>query len=420
LAIAASRSIRTATILVLLLLAVALPSAAAPRSRTIPPPTPVPPAGSPSPYPTALDTPSPSAEAPTVDAAAAALVDLDSGRVLFESNPTEPRPIASLTKIMTGLLVIESTRPTEIVTASANATGQAGAELGLQPGEQLSARDLLTALLLQSANDAAVALAEHVAGSVDVFVDRMNERARELRMRDTEFRSPSGLDDAGHSTARDLVRLASEAFLDPTFVQIAATRYAKVPAEAAEPRRLQNRNALLWLYEGSIGGKTGYTAAAGFCLVTAAIRDGLRLGAVVLGAPEQAFDQGAELLNHGFTAWEREAIVSLGEEVEPVVVEGVPVPVEADSTLSVLLPRGSPIDTEIDPAPALSLPIEAGEPVGSLVATSDGEPLGDVALVAAETVGEERPDAPLDASLIEEIWSSLTGLYGRVYEILTA
>lgn len=414
-----SHPVRLTALLALWLTATGATSVAAQHSPSIPPPTPVPPVGSPSPYPTSLDTPPPSTEDPKVDAAAAALADLDSGRILFESGTAEPRAIASITKIMTALLVIERTRPTETVTVSADAAGQTGAELGLQPGEEVTVRDLLTALLLQSANDAAVALAEHVSGSVDTFVAEMNARAEDLGMRETEFRSPTGLDDNGRSTARDLLILASEAFLDATFAEIVSTRFATVPAEEGEPRRLQNRNAPLWLYEGAFGGKTGYTAAAGFCLVAAAERDGLRLAAVVLGAPDQAFDAGAELLNHGFASWERETIVTLGEEAEPMTVDGESVPTEADSTFSVLKPRGAVIDTQIEPDPGLSLPLGAGDPVGSLVATLEGRMLGRVTLVAAEPVEAERP-APSGGrgSLWEQVWSSLSRFYGRVYEIL--
>ena len=389
------------------------------RSPGIPPPTPVPPEGSPSPYPTALDTPPPSAEEPRVEAEAAALADLDSGRVLFEAGTEVRRPIASLTKVMTALLVIERTRPTETVTASSEAAGQLGAELGLVPGEARTVRELLLALLLQSANDAAVALAEHVSGSVDRFIAEMNARAADLGMDDTEFRSPSGLDDEGHSTASDLLILASEAFLNATFAGIVSTRFARVPSAAGEPRRLQNRNALLWLYDGAFGGKTGYTAAAGFCLVAAAERDGLRLAAVVLGAPEQAFDAGAELLNHGFAAWERETIVTLGGESETLTVEGKAVPTEAVSTLSVLIPRGAMVDTEVARDTGLSLPVDAGDPVGTLTAASAGRTLGEVTLVASEPV-EERRRAEADAggSLWEQMWSSLSRFYGRVYEVL--
>jgi D-alanyl-D-alanine carboxypeptidase len=274
-------------------------------------------------------------------------------------------------------------------------------------------------LLLQSANDAAVALAEHVSGSVDRFIAEMNARAADLGMDDTEFRSPSGLDDEGRSTASDLLILASEAFLNATFAGIVSTRFARVPSAAGEPRRLQNRNALLWLYDGAFGGKTGYTAAAGFCLVAAAERDGLRLAAVVLGAPEQAFDAGAELLNHGFAAWERETIVTLGGESETLTVEGKAVPTEAVSTLSVLIPRGAMVDTEVARDAGLSLPVDAGDPVGTLTATSGGRTLGEVTLVASEPVEERRrAEADGGGSLWEQMWSSLSRFYGRVYEVL--
>ena len=355
-----------------------------------------------------------------MDAAASSLADLDSGRILYQEEAKAPRPIASLTKIMTALLVIERARLTEIVETSENAAGQAGAELGLQPGEQRTVRELLIALLLQSANDAAVALAEHVSGSVEVFVDNMNQRAVELGMRNTEFRSPSGLDDSGHSTARDLLRLASEAFLDSTFASIAATRFAKVPSDDGEPRKLQNRNALLWLYDGTIGGKTGYTGAAGFCLIAAAERDGLRLATVVLGAPEQAFSEAAEILNHGFAAWDRERVVGLGDPVDPVdpiSVEGTNVPAEANATLSVLVPEGTVVDAEVETEPGLSLPIEEGEIVGSLSATSAEGELGEVELIAAETVRPEQPEDAEDSFLME-LWEALSRLYGRVYEAL--
>jgi D-alanyl-D-alanine carboxypeptidase (penicillin-binding protein 5/6) len=413
-----SSTIRLAAVLGVLAAVIAPGDALAQRSPSIPPPTPVPPDGSPSPYPTVLVTPSPSTDPPRVDAASAALADLDSGRILWEDNAEAPRPIASLTKIMTALLVIERTRPTEIVVASPNATGQAGAELGLQTGEEQTVHDLLRALLLQSANDAAVALAEHVAGTVDAFVAEMNARAAELRMRDTEYQSPSGLDDRGHSTARDLLRLASEAFLNPTFAAITATRFATVPAPEGDPRRLQNRNALLWLYDGAFGGKTGYTGAAGFCLVAAAERDGLRLATVVLGAPEQAFDAGAEILDHGFESWERETVVSLGEQLEPVTIEGQQVDTEAESTLSVLVPAGSIVDTVVEPTLGLSLPVEAGEPLGSLVASTDGRPLGETVLVAAEEVAEPLPPARKAASFWGRLWDSVSTIYGRAFAAL--
>ena len=164
---------------------------------SFPPPTPVPPNGSPSPYPTALATPPPSEDPPGIAAASAILVDLDGGQVLYSLRPRVRRPVASLTKVMTALLVLERTEPGERVVASARAAAQSGSELGLRPGEALPVEDLLHALMLQSANDAAVALAEHVGGTVDGFVSEMNVRAAALGLDGTRFFSPNVLDDRG-------------------------------------------------------------------------------------------------------------------------------------------------------------------------------------------------------------------------------
>jgi D-alanyl-D-alanine carboxypeptidase (penicillin-binding protein 5/6) len=408
---------RRVAALILVLLLPGVPALAGPGG-SVPPPTPVPPAGSPSPYPTALDTPPPSAEDPRVPARAVALGDLDTGRVLFEKNADERRPIASLTKIMTALLVIERTTPGEPVVVTPNAAGQVGAELGLEVGERLPVRELLLALLLQSANDAAVALAEHVGGSVEAFVDEMNVRARELGLRDTEFRSPSGLDDSGYSTASDLLALAGEAFRNPTFAAVVGTKFQRIPAPNGEKRQIQNRNALLWLYPGAIGGKTGYTAAAGFCLVASAEREGLRLVTAVLGAPAQAFDDGAEILNHGFAAWERRTVVGLGQSFEPVEVEGRSVFVEADAALSLLLPRGTEVALDLEPDPAATLPVSVGDQLGEVVAVSGDREVGRVPVVASESVVAQPSPGPGppegDPRWWEELWDAFSGLYGVI------
>jgi len=385
----------------------------------VPPPTPVPPNGSPSPYPTALETPPPSTREPRLEAASAILADLDAGEVLWERNADEPRPIASLTKIMTGLLVVEATDPDEVVTASPNAAAQTGAELGLRAGEQQPVRQLLMALMLQSANDAAVALAEHVGGTVDAFVDGMNRRARRLRARDTRFASPNGLDDSGFSSARDLVDITVEAFRDVTFAEVVATKFHRVPAPEGEPRMIQNRNALLWLYPGAIGVKTGYTAAAGFCLVAAAERDGLRLVAVILGAPESPWSDVAEVLNHGFETWERRTVVGPDTVLDPIEVDGGDVAVRPDGALSLLLRRGQEVDLEVRSEPGLSLPVAEGEPVGEVVVTANGETLGQVPVVASRTVAAPAT-APNDEEdpWWERAWDAVAGFFARMWRAI--
>ena len=375
-----------------LLVAALVATATGPAAgQSVPPPTPVPPAGSPSPYPTALDTPVPSAAPPRLAAAAAALGDVDTGDVLWQRKGAERRPIASVTKIMTALLILETSEPGEMVTASAVAAAESGAELGLEPGEQVPVRDLLLALVLQSANDAAVALAEHVAGSVDAFVDGMNRRARELGLTDTRFASPNGLDDSGYSTARDLVALTTAAFEERGFARIVSTRFHRIPAPEGDPRHIQNRNALLWLYPGATGVKTGYTAAAGFCLVATAERDGLRLVGVVLGAPGEAFSQAATLLNHGYAAYERRTVIAEGESLEPIEVGDRPVPTVAGEPVEALVARGQPVSLEVRPEPDLRLPIDRGQPLGVVEATAEGVSLGEAPILAATAVTRAVP-----------------------------
>jgi D-alanyl-D-alanine carboxypeptidase (penicillin-binding protein 5/6) len=339
--------------------------------------------------------------------------------VLWERNPDERRAIASVTKIMTGLLVVEATDPDEVVTASRNAATQTGAVLGLEIGESQPVRQLLMALLLQSANDAAVALAEHVGGTVDGFVDGMNRRARRLGARDTEFASPNGLDDTGYSTARDIAAVTVEAFRDPTFREVVATKFHRIPAPDGEARRIQNRNALLWLYPGAIGVKTGFTAAAGFCLVAAAERDGLRLGAVVLGAPAAPWSDAAEMLNHGFERWERRTVVDAATALDPIRIDGREVPVRADGELALLLHRDQPVETEVRPDPGLTLPVAEGEAVGEVVVVHEGEVLGSVRGVAAATVSAGSGAAPQEEPpWWERAWDTVAGFFVRMWRAI--
>ena len=349
-----------------------------------PAPTPVPPDGSPSPYPQRLATPEPGRRLPPLSAESYALVDLDTHRILHHRRAEKRRPVASLTKIMTVLVALEETEQGEEVTVSVAAAAQAGSELGLVPGERIEMEELLYALMLQSSNDAAVAVAEHVAGSVPRFVRRMNRRARQLGLRDTRFASPNGLDDSGYSTAADLARISAEAFAHPAFVRIARTKLREFPAPGGAPTRMiQSRNALLWLYRGAVGVKTGFTSAAGFCLVGAAERGNRRLAAVVLGAPGEAFTDTATLLDFGFRNWRLRTLLDAGEGVDPIVVQGVEVPVAPAEPIVALLPRGLEPTLAVEVSPDLTLPIARGEPVGTVSATAGGEEVGAAPLVAA-------------------------------------
>ena len=392
-----------AALLVPLVLAALLPALAGAQSAPpTPPPTPVVlPNGStsPSPFPTVLHTPEPSRRPPEIGAKTAILADLDTGQVLYALNPDQQRAIASVTKIMTALLVLERTDPNDMVTVSPNAAGDgrtAGiSELGLQAGERISVNELLYALLLQSASDAAIALAEHVGGSVDAFVAEMNRRAQRLGLVNTEFFSPSGLDDRGHSSARDLVTITQAAYRRPGFASIVATKFHEIPAPEGEPSRIvQNRNVLLWLYPGAMGVKTGFTTKAGYCVVATAGRDGQRLIAVVLGEPGEPFSDAAALLNYGFTAFEHVGLLEEGESLGAVVIDGHEVPVVAGGALQGLLPSGAEPTRSIELDPSAAFPPLPGEAVGTLTVRIPEMRVGAVPVVVASVPPPPPPTEP--------------------------
>jgi D-alanyl-D-alanine carboxypeptidase (penicillin-binding protein 5/6) len=226
--------------------------------------------------------------------------DLDTGTVLYAKHAHQRRPIASLTKIMTAMLVLERTAPTERVTFSPWASRQVPTKLGVKPGAHMQVGALLYALLLLSANDVAVALAEHVAGSAGAFDALMTQRARALGMDDTRFASPSGLNDWGYSTAADVATMAGAAWRIPTLASIVDTRYHTITRPSGKRVRLQNLNNLLFDYPGAVGMKTGYTDASHWSLVGLAARGKTRLLVVLLGDHDKPFDDGAKLLNWGF------------------------------------------------------------------------------------------------------------------------
>jgi len=401
---------RLVVVVAVLVALFAIDAGAATRS-TVPPPTPVPPHGSPSPFPTSLATPSDPTREPIVPAAAALLADLDTGQVLFAKDPVAPRPIASLTKIMTALLTLEELPLDHVVRVDPRAVFERGdygasSTLGLRVGERLSVEDLLYGLLLGSANDAADALAIAVDGSVPAFVQHMNARARQLGMRQTRFFSASGLDDRGHSTPRELLRLVRTAVEVGTFTTITATRFHRIPGPGGRDRVIQNRNALLWLYAGTVGTKTGTTAGAGACLVASATRDGRHLVAIVLDAPDEPFSSAAALLDYGFEGWEREELIGAGESVGTVPIRGGTVPVIAGTDLEALVPvrdTGEPVErTIVDPRAAF--PPAPGEQVGILVVRSGASVLGRVPLVV--------PSVPPAPAASGPWWARAAGAVG--------
>jgi len=256
----------------------------------------------------------------SLSAKSAVLIDADDGRILYESNAREKMGMASTTKIMTALLVAEMLPFDKTVSVPKEAVNVEGSSVYLCEGELLRVEELVYALLLSSANDAAVALAVCASGSIESFAQKMNEKARSLGLCDTSFTNPHGLyNDAHYTTAYDLAIIAKEALacekLRPIFSARRAEISQGVTAEAPEglsKRYLYNHNKMLSRYEGAIGMKTGFTKKTGRCLVSAAQRDGLCLIAVTLSAPDDWNDH-TRLLDLGFESYERVTLFDAGE-----------------------------------------------------------------------------------------------------------
>ncbi|MDR7416195.1 MAG: D-alanyl-D-alanine carboxypeptidase family protein [Armatimonadota bacterium] len=334
-----------------------------------------------------LASPARGSAPPQVEATAFVLLEERTGQVLLARNPDLPRPPASTTKILTALLVLENLPLDRVVRISARAAAQReGSSVGLEVGERRTVRELLYALLVKSANDAAVALAEAVDGSVEGFVRRMNARAWALGARNTHFVNPHGLHQPGHyTTASDLARLARAALRNPVFREIVRTREYEYPGLQG-PLRLLNGNRLLGHYPGADGVKTGWTAESGRCLVASATRNGRRLLVVLLNAP-QVFRDAARLLDYGFEEFELRVFAQRGAVVGSFqIAGGLTVPVVAARDLVVSLPRGTRAVLRVWSHPDLHPPIGAGEVVGGAEVVVAGRAVARAPLVAGEPV----------------------------------
>ena len=342
----------------------------------------------------------------------ALLMEEDTGTILYEQNSHEALPPASVTKVMTLLLIYEGERDgkfdwTDTVQVSEHAASMGGSQVFLEEGETQTAADLTKSIAIASANDAAVAMAEFLAGSEEAFVQKMNERAKELGMEDTNFVNACGLDTEGHvSSAYDIALMSRE--LMENFPEIKEYTTTWQDSIVHKTRRgeetfgLTNTNKLIQWYDGATGLKTGSTGNALYCLSGTAERDGMGLIAVVMAAPDYKvrFREVMQLLDYGFANYAIEKGREKGYVMGEVPVEkGMTDTVEAVvvEEISVLVPKGKEAqwETRTELLPAVSAPVEAGTKVGELVYLRDGEEVGRVELTAGEDVAKANMDTML-------------------------
>lgn len=332
-----------------------------------------------------------------VPCAAAILVDEDSGTVLYEKNADARRPIASITKVMTLLLTFEALEAGKIslddfVPVSEHAYHMGGSQIWLEPGEEMTLNDMLKAICISSANDAAVAVAEYVGGSEPAFAEMMNARAAELGMTNTHFVNACGLDEPEHlSTARDVAAMSREMLLHHTEVRDYCSIWMDTLRGGAT--QLVNTNKLLKSYSGITGLKTGTTGKAGVCISASAERDGLRLIAVVLGAAsgKERFQAASTLLDYGFSHFESAAAelpadAPLSLPVERGTAESVALTYTAPERC--LMPKGesSTLQVVLDLPQKLAAPIRAGETVGTVKISNGSAELASYPVTAAQDV----------------------------------
>ena len=341
-------------------------------------------------------SPAARAEELAVESRACLLMEKSTGEVLYAVNEHEQLEPASVTKIMTVLLVMEAIdsgalRYDDMVTASAYACSMGGSQVWLKENEQMSVEDMLKAVCVASANDASVALGEHLAGSAEAFVEKMNQRAKELGMEDTHFVNPTGLPASGHVTsAYDIALMSRELILHHPDIRRFTTIWMDSLRDGAFG--LNNTNKLIRYYQGATGLKTGSTDGALYCLSATAERDGMELIAVILKAPTstQRFEGAKVLLNYGFAAY------ALATAEPPAPLQPIPVTLgeaasvmprlAGDSTILGAKEKLAAMEVQVELEEELAAPVEEGQELGRMTVTSQGQTLAAIPLVASQAV----------------------------------
>ena len=328
------------------------------------------------------------------------LMDAATGQVIFEKNADQQRPVATVTKVMTILLTLEAIDEGRIalddrVTVSPHASSMGGSQVFLDAGKRYPVRDLLKSVIVASANDAAVALGEHMAGTHEAFVNRMNERAKALGLENTHYVNCTGLPAQGHyTTARDVARLSMQLDKHPTYYEFSTIWMDEITHPGGRKTQLTNTNRLVRFYPGCDGYKTGSTNEARYCISATAKKNGLRLIAVVLGsdAGQTRFDEARSMLEYGFSAYQRFSPVKEGDLL------GMSVPVRlggSDSVAAVsggqsdmLIRKGTQgeISLEISLAEHVNAPVKTGDVLGEIRVMQSGVIVQRIPAVAGETV----------------------------------
>ena len=329
---------------------------------------------------------------PVVAAPSAIIMDVETGQVLYSKNPRKRLPNASTTKIMTAILLIENCKLTDKIKASKKASETQYTSIHLKPGETITVRDLLMGLMVRSANDAAVAAAEHIAGSTGKFSKMMNQKAKLIGCTDTHLVTPNGLYDPKHyCSAHDLCLMARYAFKYPIFNEVISTKkhFLESRSMNREDLAVFSHSRFLKDYPGADGVKSGYTKQARRCYVGSATRDGWRLVSAVLGSPDASTDT-AVLMDHAFGAYKLTEVVRADEKCADAEISGgwhSTVPAVAARDLKVAVPKaGGSVTTKIELIPVRA-PIEKGAKLGKLKALVNGKEVAEVGLLAGEANG---------------------------------
>lgn len=333
---------------------------------------------------------------PETNAASCLLMEKESGTVLFEQNSHQKLEPASVTKVMTLLLIMEALddgriKKDDMVTTSTNAAGMGGSQVFLKEGEQMTVNDMLKAICVASGNDASVAMAEHLYGSEASFVEQMNLKAAQLGMKDTTFQNCTGLPTEGHLTSSyDIALMSRELILKHPDIKEYTTIWMDTLRGGAF--QLANTNKLIYYYNGATGLKTGSTDKALYCLSATALRDNMELIAVVLGSPTSPirFDTAKNLLNYGFANYTMQEIKP-SEAIPPVVVNlgkvssVQPVPAN-ESRIMMEKSKVSKMRTSITVVENVTAPVEQGQKLGEMVVYLDDQPFQTIPLIAKEEI----------------------------------